>query len=364
LNASTVKTNATAKGLAAGTYTITVTDANGCTANASVTLTNPPPIIHDIVNTSTMSCAGVFNGRAQETASGGTGALTYNWTPGNPSGDGTASVTGLTAGTWTCTVTDANGCAVTDVVVITNPGTLSTTATSTPTCGGTNNGTAIVTPVGGIEPYTYSWSPGALTTQSVSGLAGGATYTATVTDKGGCTVTASVTIASTPALVPTTVVSGCGNNAAIDLSVTGGTSPYTYVWSHGPTTQDLTGLSASTYTVTVWDINNCYSTLATTVPVISCNPSVVANPITICNGACGTITATGSVGATPYTYAWTPATGLSATTGVSVLACPTSTTTYTITITDNVSATGSTRVVVTVKPKPTVSVPASTIVYV
>ncbi|MBE1615962.1 SprB repeat-containing protein, partial [Flavobacterium sp. SaA2.13] len=115
------------------------------------------------------------------------------------------------------------------------------------------------TVTGGTAPYTYVWNTTA-TTQDLTGLPAG-TYEVTVTDANGCTATASVTVTQPTVLsasgTATNVSCNAGSNGAVDLTVTGGTAPYTYVWNNAATTQDLTGLTASTYDVTVTDANGC-----------------------------------------------------------------------------------------------------------
>ena len=109
-------------GLTAGTWTITATDANGCTASTSFTVTQPTALDMTLASKTDVSVYGGSNGAASfNPATGGAGGYTYNWTPGNPTGDGTVSVTGLTAGTWGCTVTDANSCAMYKEVTIIQP---------------------------------------------------------------------------------------------------------------------------------------------------------------------------------------------------------------------------------------------------
>lgn len=103
-------TGSIATGLAAGTYTVTVTDNIGCTANRNYTITQPTALAVTPLSQTNVLCNGGATGAASVSASGGTPGYSYDWTPGNPTGDGTASVSGLSAGTWTCTVTDANSC--------------------------------------------------------------------------------------------------------------------------------------------------------------------------------------------------------------------------------------------------------------
>ncbi|MFP9116137.1 SprB repeat-containing protein, partial [Flavobacterium sp. RHBU_3] len=149
-------------------------------------------------------CNGGATGAATVAVTGGTTAYTYNWTPGNPTGDGTASVSSLTAGVWTCTITDANGCTLVKTVTITQPTALSASISSQTNilCNGGATGSATVTATGGTTGYTYLWSNGA-TTATITGLAAG-TYNVTVTDANGCTATASAVLTQPTALAATT----------------------------------------------------------------------------------------------------------------------------------------------------------------
>lgn len=259
------------------TYTVTVTDANGCTATGSVSLTDPAQINHDVLDKSTIDCSGTFVGAAEIVASGGTGSLSYAWTCTSAV---TAIVNNLPVGTCTVVTTDGNGCTAQDTITIINPGVMSITASSTPSCGSSTDGTATVKPIGGATPYYYLWNTGGATTQSISGLSPGSTYTITVTDKSGCTATSSVTIGNSGAVSLSSVVTpGCNNNSAIDLSVSGGTPGYIYTWSSGQNTQDISGLAGNVYyKVTVWDANNCFGSLTTFISKNGCNPTVIIIP--------------------------------------------------------------------------------------
>ncbi|SHH63274.1 T9SS type A sorting domain-containing protein [Flavobacterium defluvii] len=318
-------TAATASGLAAGTYTVTATDANNCQITQSFTITEPTVLTALPVAQTNIACFGGNTGSATVTATGGTGAYTYSWAP---SGGTAATATGLTAGTYTVTITDANGCQATQSFTITEPAaplTATAGAQSNTSCNGGANGFATVNISGGTPGYTYSWAPYGGTSATAFGLAAG-TFTVTVTDANGCQATQTFTITEPTALTAsfgaqTNVSCNGGSNGSATVNVTGGTGAYTYSWSpYGGTSATASGLTAGTYTVTVSDANTCQTTQSFTITepaVLSATPS---HTDVLCNGsATGTATVTVSGGTPGYTYLWSPSGGTAATaTGLTV----------------------------------------------
>ncbi len=332
-NAASQTTSSASALIGGQTYTVTVTDNKGCTKTGSIFNARPSIISHDIVDKSTVTCNGTFTGIAENIASGGTGTLTYSWSPG---GATTAIASNLTSGVrYTVVIRDANNCSVDDTITVFNKGPIAIVASATKTCGNSPSGTATVLVNGGTAPFTYQWNPGSLNSPTIVGLESGATYAVTVTDGSGCTKTSSVSIGSNPALTLSETVTGCTNSAAIDLAVSGGSTPYVYTWDNGMNTEDLSGLSPNIYKITVWDANNCFDTLSINIGPTPCTPSVLATGGSACPGACVVLTAVGSDGKPPYTYAWSPG----AATGTTANICTGGTQTYTVTITDNLGAT-------------------------
>ncbi|MBL0053846.1 MAG: T9SS type A sorting domain-containing protein [Bacteroidetes bacterium] len=268
------QTTQTATGLMGGTYTVTIGDANGCTATASYTVTAPASGLSITESHANPTCTG-NNGSINITVTGGTAPYTYIWTGGQTTED----LTGIGAGSHTVTVTDAGGCTISLCVVLTQPNAIVVSvSTSAASCNGGNNGSAAAAASGGTAPYSYLWSNGG-NTSSITGLYPG-TYTVTVTDAAGCTTSMSKVVGAPTAIVivtdSTTNVTGMGGtNGAAYISVSGGTSPYTYTWNTIPvkTTQDVTGLGAGTYTVTVMDASGCISqkSIVITSGVFTCN---------------------------------------------------------------------------------------------
>jgi hypothetical protein len=313
--------------LAAGTYSVIITDGDGCTGSVSATVTQPTALSVTASSQTNVSCFGGSNGAAAiNTPTGGTPGYTYNWTPGTPTGDGTTSITGLTAGTWTCAVTDANGCVASQNFTVTQPPALSVTASSQTnvSCnGGSNGAAAINTPTGGAGGYTYNWTPGNPTgdgTTSVTGLTAG-TWTCTVTDANGCVASPSFTVTQPPALSvtassQTNVSCNGGSNGAVAVNnANGGAGGYTYNWTPGTPTGDgttsITGLTAGTWTCTVTDANSCVASQSFTVTqptAISLTASSQTN--VSCNGGSNGAVAVNNAngGAGGYTYNWTPGT--------------------------------------------------------
>lgn len=324
--------SATASGLMAGTFTVTVTDAIGCSKTATVSVTQPLGISATITVNNNVSCTGGNNGAATVNASGGTPAYFYSW---SPYGGTAQTASNLGAGTFTVNITDIYGCAQTAQTTITQPAllTASVASVSHVSCNGGANGSATVGGSGGTPGYTYSWAPGGASTATANNLGAG-TYTATITDALGCQRQVSVTINQPPALTATVSVLNqvsCngGSNGSALVTAGGGTGPYTYSWNSAPvqTTATASNLGAGNYVVTVTDSKGCIinsgavtitqptalTVTATPTSFISCNTTIV-------------ISAAASGGSGTYFYQWS--------TGATTDSITVGTGTYSVTVTD------------------------------
>ena len=246
-------TNNNLNNLCNGTYIITVYDGI-TTLTDTFNIYQPQPITANL-SVDSIIC---HNGTSQAEINvwGGTQPLIYNWSNGSNS-----YITTVASGTYSISVTDQNGCYISQFFSLTNPDPIINTTTSTTvSCFGENNGSAgINTTNGGTAPYSYLWSDGQ-NTNIASGLFAG-TYYCTITDINGCSDYISVDVLEPDEIINTTssIDASCYDNCDGSISITtnGGTPPYIYTWDDGQTTQTATGLCAGFYNVTITDANNC-----------------------------------------------------------------------------------------------------------
>jgi len=240
-----------------GSYSYTVTDAHGCTATASLVITEPPAISISETHTDA-SCYNLNNGSVDLSVTGGVAPYSYQWSNNATVQD----LLAVTAGTYTVTVTDSNFCTATTSVVISEPGdlTISCNVLNQVSCNGASDGAVNLFVTGGIAPYAIVPA----TNNLVAGV-----YTFVVTDANGCQDSCTVTITEPNVLTATCTATNATYFEALDgtgsVLVSGGTAPYAYLWSNGATTANITGLAAGTYTVTVTDFNGCVTSCAITV---------------------------------------------------------------------------------------------------
>jgi hypothetical protein len=327
-------------GLIAGTYTVTVTDLTACTATATATVAEPTQLSVSATNTN-VSCFGGANGSAAAVATGGTTPYAYLWSNGRS----TANNTGLIMDIYTVTATDANGCLAETTVTISAPTAALSAAIATTniSCFAGSDGTATAIAADGTAPYTYRWTGGS-TNNSRNNLAAG-TYGLTITDNNNCTATATTSLVAPNGVTlsfPAAVTTSCfgGNNANISLTATGPTAPYSFIWSNGATTQNVSGVIAGTYSVTVTTANGCRNSgsLTVTQPArLTVSTAAVAATCLTCANGRATATTTGGTGAA--TFAWSNGQTTATATGL----LPN---TYTVTVTDANGCNANTNVVI------------------
>ncbi|MBI4947029.1 MAG: gliding motility-associated C-terminal domain-containing protein, partial [Bacteroidetes bacterium] len=350
----------TATSLIAGTYSVHVTDALGCTISASAVVTEPIPVNVSISSVTPVSCRGGNNGASTVSVSGGTPNYSYLWNNGQTN----ASATGFVAGTYTVTVSDQNTCSASITINISQPAFVlvaSITSALNPSCfGGTGSATAAST--GGTIPYFYSWSTTPVQTSNTAIVKAGS-YTVTVTDANGCTSSSNVTLSQ-----PTQVITSAGPNDTICLipalvtltsTASGGTGTYSYVWHPSGQinsgTLNITPSSSITYTVIAYDQNGCtgtpdtatamvYSLAAANVKVTSLSPICPGQPSFVY------VQPSGSQG--PFTYQWSPNVGTGP--GAYVVT-PAQPTTYSVTVTNHCGTSVTDTVQILFNPPPTLS---------
>src|SRR5690554_1489228 len=258
-----VSTSDSASGLTAGTYTVVITDANGCSVTQVVDITEPlPPFEIHLVSLDDVSCNGSNDGSIVVNVIGPNPPFTYSW---SPSGGNGTTASNLTSGTYTLTVVDATNEQISETFTIDEPAAMTVSVSNIidVTCNGSSNGSATASVVGGVAPYTYTWSNGESTPTAVSLSAG--THYVLITDANGCQMQAPFSINQPSPMVINvaniTDVSCNGlSDGAITIAVNGGLTPYTYQWNNNQTTANIDNLAAGSYNVIVTDANGCTQT--------------------------------------------------------------------------------------------------------
>jgi hypothetical protein len=308
---STSGTGTEISGLAAGSYTVTVVSGGGtgCSKTFTVSISSSPAISAINATPNNVICNGLATGSISiADVSGGTPPFTFLWSDGAT----TQNRSGLAAGNYSLTATDASGCSVSSAtpISITQPTAITIIPTVTNVlCNGNTTGAISIAASGGTGSFSYLWNDGA-TTQNRTDLAAG-TYSVKVTDTSNCSNTMGGIVVAQPSTAlslsasQTNVACNGGSTGAIDLTVSGGTSSYSYLWSTSATTQDISNLATGNYSVTVTDANGCSAILSKT--ITQPTPLSISSAVTkaSCPGISdGGITLTVTGGTTSYSYSW------------------------------------------------------------
>ncbi len=315
--------------LGAGSYAVTITDDNGCTASAPTTIGQSTTIVINTNSSNNISCFGANDGAIDVTIAGGGLPYAFNWS----NSETTEDLQNLGPGTYTLTVSDIDNCFEIMSWIITEPSVLTSSIANSVdvSCNGGTDGGIDLGVGGGTLPYSFAWTNSTTNEDILSATAG--THVVTVTDANGCTSTSSVTLSEPSALV--TSITGTNpscdgaNDGSADLTVLGGTAPYTFLWSTFEMTEDVSGLGGGTYTVVVTDANNCYivDSIVLDIPA-PMSASATSTDATCYGGSDGSVDLTVAGGSAPYSFNWDSGDNTEDLTNVT-------TGTYNATVTDN-----------------------------
>lgn len=321
-----------------GNYTLVVTDMNGCSSTFTEVITEPPALVVSATMVNA-TCFGAANGSINLTATGGSGALYYIWSPGSWT---TEDLSGLAPGTYAVVVTDENGCQDTTSAVLSAPPILSSATLVTSnynghdiSCPGSSDGAIEATILGGVPPFTISWTNASSTiigsSTALFGLPQGH-YFLVAEDANGCQISDSIDLIDPIPMSLNVAVSSSYNGAdvscfsasdgTIELQVTGGTPSFNYVWLNDLGLQvsileDPVNLSAGIYNVTIQDINGCLidTTVTVTQPTNLSGHAIVTSDYNGADVSCfestdGSVNVAATGGILPYSYSWTSSSGL------------------------------------------------------
>ncbi|MCK5066835.1 MAG: gliding motility-associated C-terminal domain-containing protein [Bacteroidales bacterium] len=322
--------------LLADTYSLFIMDNNACFLSAInfVTIDEPSNLAVSVDLVTDVNCNGAATGAIDITPAGGTPVYIYAWTGPNGFTSTDEDLTGLTAGDYSLTITDGNGCSRDYINLVTINENLPIVATFSVTdlsCGDplpSNNGAIDATVSGGIPGYTFLWTEPSgftATSEDINGLLPGS-YVLEVTDNLGCVMLMPAQVVGMPPVLTATTTQvdidcfGAGDGS-IDLTATGGTAPYLFAWS-GPlgytaSTEDISNLEAGAYSVIVTDSHGCpvpFTDIATIAEVAEILVSAVTTDVSCNGGADGTIGISVTGGTLPFTFAWTGPSGFTAST--------------------------------------------------
>ena len=291
--------------LSSGTYFVSIYDANSCESTYSITITQPDSALLSFLQGTNVNCFNDSTGSIDLQILGGTPSYSTSWSNGETAED----ISLLPAGNYYVTITDSGNCSISDSLTIEQPNSEIAILYNQQnvSCYGLSDGSLNISVSGGTSPYSYIWSNG-VSIEDLSNLIAGI-YTLTVSDINNCSYSESISITQPSALglsFNTSNVSCFGiNNGAIDLSVSGGTQAFSYIWSNSETDEDIQNLYAGTYLISVEDVNGCV--ILDSIEIFE--PDSIEFNFNIADALCyndsnGTIKAEISGGNAPYTFIW------------------------------------------------------------
>ncbi|MHB1178799.1 MAG: T9SS type B sorting domain-containing protein, partial [Daejeonella sp.] len=265
------------------------------------------PLVSAITSQVNIDCFGASTGSVLLFVRGGVAPYSYAWSNGSTSRD----LTNVPAGIYTVNITDSYNCVITQTISITQPASPLSISFSKKdvSCFDANNGSIAISSTGGTAPYNYRWNDGRVT-KDISNL-NAASYTITVVDSKGCSISQEIRIdqpAMALSLELTKMNVSCfgGNDGSVRSKVTGGTAPYTYNWSNGQKTSNVSGLTPGNYSVTIFDANGCSVNQIFTItqPAAALKASLTIKNTLCKTSSDGSITAIISGGTSPYKISW------------------------------------------------------------
>lgn len=298
-------------GIVAGSYTLTVTDQNGCAKAATFDVTQPLTALNTIITNTAVLCNGGTDGGAQAYASGGTAPYSYAWS----NGASTAGINFVPAGVYTLTTTDSKGCfSFAGTTIQQPPAPLSAIVNVTDaSCYNYSDGSVQLNVSGGTQPYAFVWSNNVEVvlnnpSETLNNLSAN-NYLVRIRDKNNCEWEQIITVGQpAPFIAQASSTSNLcygDSTGSIQLVVNGGTTPYTYLWSDGQTTQNAVNIPSGNYSVSITDAQGCI--VRDTVFVSQ--PLAIYVNVDVTNISCidhtnGAINLTVAGGIQPYSFVW------------------------------------------------------------
>ncbi len=297
-------------GVPAGTYAVTITESGCETILDNLQIPQPAALTIEVAALHSVSCFGSTDGTIDANVVGGTGPYSYQWSNGAVTPD----IDQLPAGDYLLTIIDNNDCAyISDAITVATPDPLTVVVEEATdvSCSGIADGTITVSVTGGTAPYLYEWDHGALTSEATDLPEG--SYKVSITDANDCVTELAEIIIEAPVELEVTVSQitppSCNQvfDGAIDVTVSGGTPPYTYLWSNGATSEAISGLPEGSYQLTITDNQGC--TITTTLYELMAPDVLFFDSVIIQEEYCagvgnGAIDVQMAGGTPPYTYLW------------------------------------------------------------